>query len=263
MTLTICYNRSFVRGVLLALLFYIASSTSCPIVVHILLLTLLLDSLPITHGLTVPSRHIIEDWRATTVLRFTTVVSYCRLLNIALFLDFGVGPRRPLPEYRTANSHLPTAQSDSTLKVLAHSHTELQLPLVQHKLLRHQVPLLLEGYKILVLVLRRGGFATRNGTNGHETNETEAGAVFDDVTAESNSISTGSTTGLGLLAGSVDLNVDGERGKRGRGPCAVEETSLFGGVDTGDTEEVGNLGKSLAVAWKKFRIPYVREVSVM
>lgn len=102
-----------------------------------------------------------------------------------------------------------------------------------------------------------------NGINGYEINEMEVGVVFDDVMVESNSISIGSIIGFGFFVGSVDLNVDGERGKRGRGLCVVEEMSFFGGVDIGDIEEVGNFGKSFVVVWKKFRILYVCEVSVM
>ena len=146
-----------------------------------------------------------------------------------------------------------TSHGDGPLKVLAHAHAQLQLPL-QPQLLGHQIPLLPQQDKVVVLILGRGCHAASNGTNGHQTQQVQVGAVLDDGPAQRRRLGAGCASRLGLLAGCVDLDVDVDLGGRGVGldqlaSVLVQQLRLFERVDARDTPEVGDLGQIFAVAW--------------
>lgn len=155
-----------------------------------------------------------------------------------------------------ANAHFAGSHGDGALKVLAHAHAQLELLLaLQTELLDHQVPLLLEANKVLVLILGRGLLAARNGANGHETQKVEVGALFNDELAQGHGVGAGRAPRLGLLARRVDLDVNVELGHGRRrvgrrdelAAVLVQELRLLGGVHARHAEEVGNLGQALAV----------------
>jgi hypothetical protein len=151
-----------------------------------------------------------------------------------------------------ANADLGAAHGDGALKVLAHAHAQLQLP-VQPQLLDHQIPLLGQQLEVLILILGRGGHAPGNGTNGHQSEEMQVGAVVDDGPTERDDVLSRRTPGLGFLARRVHLDVDVDFLCIGLGldllaPVLVEELCLLEVVDTRDTPEVRDFGEVLAAA---------------
>jgi len=74
------------------------------------------------------------------------------------------------------------------------------------------------------------------------------------VAAELEGLGAGGAPGLGGLARGVDLHVDVERGRGGRGeeaPADVELCGFLDGVDGADDPEVGDGGgQGLAFVWR-------------
>jgi hypothetical protein len=166
-----------------------------------------------------------------------------------LLLYLGIRLGRSLSKNCAANSHFTASLRNSPFEVLAHSHAQLQILGAQSKLLGHQIPLLSQCLKVLILGFRSGGLATSNGTNGHEPQEVEARQVLGNLTAERDGIRARGTAGLCLFARGVDLDVDVELWQIRVGSSRrVEQLGLFQGVDAGDAEEVRDLGEVLAVA---------------
>jgi hypothetical protein len=152
-----------------------------------------------------------------------------------LLFDLCIRLCGPLSEDSAAHTYLATTQAHRTLKILTHTHAQLQTLLIQTEFLGHQIPLLLERDKVLVLSLSGGGLAAGDGTNSHEAEQTQAGARLNDLTAQSNGLITGRAARLGLLAGCVDLNVNADFGSirlRGEkvGAGGVKELGLFRGI---------------------------------
>lgn len=160
-----------------------------------------------------------------------------------------LGP--PLAENGAPDPNLVAAHGDGALKVLAHAHAQLQLP-VEAELLDDEVALLFEGDEVLVLGLGGRGLAARDGADGHEAEQPEGGALFLDEAAEGHGVVAGDGAGLGLLAGRVDLDVDAEGldvgfGGDEVGAGGVEEGGFLLGVEGGEAEEVGDAGELLGV----------------
>lgn len=160
--------------------------------------------------------------------------------------------RRPLSKYGATYTHLVAAHRDGALKVLAHAHAQLERGLVEPELPGHEVALLAQQHKVLVLVLRRGGDAARDGADGHEAEQPQVRAVLCDGVAQRHRVGAGRAAGLGLLAGRVDLHVDVEplHGGLGGDEVAagpVQQLRLLERVDAGDAPQVGDLGDGLAV----------------
>lgn len=130
----------------------------------------------------------------------------------ALLLYLCVCPQRPHAKDGAPNSHLPTAQPNRPLKVLTHPHAQLQPILRKPQFLGYKIPLIPERHKVLILRLRSDGLAARNGADGHEAQQVQARARLDDVAAQGHRISARPAAGLGILAGCVDLHMDGYLG---------------------------------------------------
>lgn len=171
---------------------------------------------------------------------------YC-FIHLLLYLGIRLG--WSLSKDGAANPHFTASLRNSSFEILTHAHAQLQALGTQSKLVGHQIPLLSQRLKVLILVLRSGGLATSNGTNGHEAEEVEARQILGNLPTQRDGIRAGAAAGLCLLARGVDLDVDVElwQVRVGR-PRRVEQLGLFQGVDAGDAEEVWDLGEVLAVA---------------
>lgn len=132
-----------------------------------------------------------------------------------LLFDLGISLSRPLSEYGATNTNFTASQTDGTFKILAHTHAQLQALWVKVELLGHEIPLLLQSDKILILGFGGGGLTTSNGADSHQTKQTETGARLGDLTAQSHGFFTRGAARLGFLTRRVDLNVDTNFGKLG------------------------------------------------
>lgn len=171
---------------------------------------------------------------------------------LTLCNDLSLRLGRPRPKDSTSYPHLPTAHCNSPLKVLTHSHAQLQVPL-QPQLLDHQIPLLPQRNKILIL--RSSSHTPCNGTNSHQPQQLQMLTLRLNSPTQLHRLLARCAARLGRLARRVHLYVHVELGDRGiygsrrNGVAAVlvQQGRLLERVDAGDDKEVRDARQGLAV----------------